>query len=225
MSDTPTESRQKRSFLKLALVSVALIGVAALLYVMLKASVQPKADADIVSFRTGALEKLRVPGTPIPRNPRYPEIDMGVSPAAAPAPDIAFRDASGKSVKISDFKGQVVLVNLWATWCAPCKVEMPTLAKLQAAYAAQPVQVMALSIDVPEKEAEAAAFIAKHSPLKIYYAGGSGAMFQFQPAAQNVPATIIYDRKGIERARLEGDADWSGKEARALVERLLAEKG
>lgn len=225
MSDTPTESRPERSPLKLALVIVAVIGVAALLYVMLRASVQPKADADITAYRAGDLAMLRVPGTPVPRNPRYPEIDQGVSPEGAPPPDIAFRDAAGKSVKISDFRGQVVLVNLWATWCAPCKVEMPTLAKLQAAYAAQPVQVMALTIDVPEKEAEAAAFIARNAPLKIYYAGGSKGMFAFNPPVQNVPATIFYDRKGIERARLEGDADWSSKEARALVERLLAEKG
>jgi thiol-disulfide isomerase/thioredoxin len=156
---------------------------------------------------------------------RVPGRDPGVSPPAAPPPDIAVTGPDGKPMKIADLKGKVVVLNLWATWCAPCKVEMPTLARLQAAYQTQPVKVVALSADAPEKAGEAKAFIAKNAPLQPYLSGGSNILFKFQPVVAGLPSTIIYDKKGIERARISGDADWNSKEARQVVERLLAEKG
>ena len=86
-------------------------------------------------------------------------------------------------------------------------------------------KVVALSADAPEKTAEAKAFIAKNAPLQPYYSGGSNILFKFQPVVAGLPSTIIYDKKGVERARISGDADWNSKEARQVVERLLAEKG
>lgn len=223
MNDVRKEGSRKPDPLKIALVGVALIGVAALVYVMVAASFKPKAPNDLIDLRRGALAKLEVPGHPKPRNPRAPDIDPGVSPPGAPPPADEFRDAAGRPVRIADFKGKVAIVNIWATWCAPCKVEMPTLARLQAAYAAQPVEVVALSIDRPDAEQAAREEIARNAPLKLYLAGGSGISFKFTPPAAGVPATIIYDRKGIERARVSGDADWNSPEARELVERLLKE--
>ncbi len=70
-----------------------------------------------------------------------------------PVPDVAFQDGAGKSLKMSDWKGRVVLVNLWATWCAPCRKEMPDLAQLQKELGSDQFEVVAISVD--RKGAEA----------------------------------------------------------------------
>ena len=184
---------------------VALIGAAAVLYVIGSASFKPKQAADLSDLKRGSLVKLVIPTAP------------------TPAPETPFTDEAGKTVRLSDFKGQVVVMNLWATWCAPCKEEMPTLARLQAAYAVQPVRVVAISVDRESDLNLAQADIAANPPLKLYRDPGYKVAFGLQPRAQGFPTTVIFDRKGIERARLSGAADWSSPEARALVERLLRE--
>jgi thiol-disulfide isomerase/thioredoxin len=216
---------RKASLLKVMSTSVAAVGIGAVLYVIVSASAKPNPTRDLIDLRHGAMKKLEVPGYKKPIDVRMPNRDPGKSPPAAPPPDLPIVGPNGKLMKISDLKGNVVVLNLWATWCAPCKVEMPTLAKLQAAYQTKPLKVVALSADAPEKAAEAKAFIAKNVPLQPYLANGSSILFKFQPAVGGLPGTIVYDKKGVERARISGDADWSSKEARQLVERLLAEKG
>ena len=188
-----------------AIRGAALIGVAAVLYVIASASIKPAEALDLNAFKRGELAKLEVPGTP-----------------AAPT-TAGFTDADGKPMTLADFKGQIVVVNLWATWCAPCRIEMPTLAALQAAYQTQPVQVVALSVDRDADLKLAKADIAKNAPLKLYRDPGYKFAFAIEPRAAGFPTTIIYDRKGRERARLSGGADWNSKEARALVEALLKE--
>jgi thiol-disulfide isomerase/thioredoxin len=141
---------------------------------------------------------------------------------AATAGKIAFTDASGKTLHPSDFKGQVVVMNLWATWCGPCKVEMPTLARLQASYAGKPVKVVAVSTDRADALAEAKAFIAGNAPLS-FYGGGEKLPFLIEPHVLGFPTTIIFDRSGHERARMSGDADWSTPEAHKVIDRLIAD--
>jgi len=199
----PAKSRP--DLLKWALLAVALIGAAAVLYVIASASFKPKEAADLRDLRRGELAKLDVPTTP------------------RAAPDQTFLDPDGKTVSLADFKGQVVVVNMWASWCAPCKIEMPTLAALQAAYQTQPVKVLTISVDRDDDLNLARRDIARNPPLKLYRDPGYKLAFAFNPRAQGFPTTIVYDRKGQERARLSGDADWSSKEARELVERLLKE--
>lgn len=199
-------AKRRPDLLRWALVVAVLIGAAAVLYVIGAASFKPKQAADLGEFRRASLAKLAIP--PEPR----------------PAPDIAFTGPDGKPVRIADFKGEVVVMNLWATWCAPCKVEMPTLARLQAAYAAQPVRVVAVSVDRDRDLGEAKAEIAANAPLRLYRDPGYRLAFGLEPRAQGFPTTVIYDRQGRERARLAGAADWASPEARGLVERLLREK-
>ena len=186
-----------------ALLVAVLIGAAAVLYVIGSASFKPKAQADLRDLRTGALEKLVVAASPTPE------------------PEVSFTDDAGKSLTLADFKGQVVVMNLWASWCAPCKEEMPTLAKLQGAYAAQPVKVVTISVDRDEDLNLAQAMIAQNPPLKLYRDPSYSMAFALQPRAQGFPTTVIFDRQGRERARLSGGADWSSPQARTLVERLL----
>ena len=193
--------------LKWALWGAALIGVASVVYIMAQASFKPApAAGDLKSLARGEMAKLTTPDTP-----------------PAP-PTISFFDPAGKTVGIGDFKGRIVVLNMWATWCAPCVAEMPTLARLQAAYPGK-VEVVAVSVDTESAESKARAFIGKHSPLKFYSDPEMKLPFDVKPAAPGMPTTILYGRDGIERARLSGDADWSGQDARAVVEALLAEKG
>lgn len=201
-----SEVQARPDLLKWAMVSAAVVGVAAVLYVIGAASIKPKQRPDLSDLRRGELAELVIPKAPLP------------------GPDTPFKDASGKAVTLADFKGEVVVLNLWATWCGPCVTEMPTLAKLQAVYATQPVRVIPLSVDRDTDADLAASFIAKHPPLKLYRDASYKVAFSMQPRAEGFPTTVIYDRKGIERARLSGDADWSSPEARALIERLLAER-
>lgn len=196
-------AKRRPDVLRWALGVAVLVGAAAVLYVIGAASFKPKTPADLSDLRTGALHKLVVTKTP------------------TPAPDIPFTDANGKTLTLADFKGQVVLLNVWASWCAPCKEEMPTLAKLQAAYAAQPVKVVTLSVDNDNALPKAQAMIAANPPLSLYRDPAFRMAFSVQPALKGFPTTLIFDRKGREVARLEGAADWSSPQARQLVERLL----
>jgi thiol-disulfide isomerase/thioredoxin len=195
----------KRNLLKWAISGAMLIGAAAVLYVMLAASFKPSGPANLNEFKRASLAKLDVPAEP------------------RVAPGTTFFDGTGKPVTLADFKGQVVVMNLWATWCAPCKKEMPTLAKLAAAYAVQPLTVLAVSVDRDSDLNLAQAEMAANAPLKLYRDPSYRLSFELVPRAEGYPTTVIYDKQGRERARLAGEADWSSPEARALVERLLAE--
>ncbi len=145
--------------------------------------------------------------------------------AARPAPQpIEAQGADGKTLRLSDLKGKVVVVNLWATWCAPCREEMPTLAKLQTRYASKGVKVAPISLDKGDEAiGKARAFIAANAPLGFYH-GDYALAFAVKPAAEALPTTLIFDRSGRERARLEGGADWSTGQAGRVIDALLAEK-
>ena len=140
------EAARKLGPLKWVIGAVLLIGVAAVLYVIAQASFKPAGVVDLKEFKKASLEKLDVPA----------------QPRAAPA--TVFTDGAGKELTLADFKGQVVVMNLWATWCAPCKKEMPTLGKLQAAYATQPLKV--LPIELPRSVPPATASAVWNAPAR-----------------------------------------------------------
>ena len=188
--------------LKLALAAVVLVGAAWAVYVIGSAGLKPAGAPGLQSLAKGGMEKLAV-----------------VTPKPPPAK--TFVDADGKAVSLSDFKGQVLVVNLWATWCAPCKVEMPTLAALQKAYEGQPVKVVAISVDKDDKTTEAKAFIAANAPLSFFQEASLMLPYSFDPYVQGFPTTALYDKSGQERARLIGEADWSTPEAKAVIDHML----
>jgi thiol-disulfide isomerase/thioredoxin len=138
-------------------------------------------------------------------------------------PSYAFFDEDGKKLTAADFKGKVVVMNLWATWCGPCKIEMPTLATLARAYAGKPVAVVAVSIDKPEARDQAKAFIAQQAPLTFYNDPEAKLPWALKPAASGMPTTIILGKDGLERGRISGEADWAGRGAASVIDRLLAE--
>ena len=196
-------------FLNWALWGAALVGVAAVVYIIAQASSnQPGAPSAPGQSATRAAEgfagKFKRPDQP------------------TPPPDYVFYDDAGKAMKLADLKGKVVVMNIWATWCAPCKVEMPTLAKLQAAYKGQPVEVVAVSIDTVEDAAKARLFIAQNDPLKFYHDREKKMPFKLVPMAPGAPTTVVYGKDGLEVGRVEGEADWASPEARAVVGAALA---
>lgn len=137
------------------------------------------------------------------------------SNAGKPAPDTEFLDPEGEKVTIADFAGKPLLLNLWATWCAPCVAEMPTLDAL--AGRARGLQVLAVSQDMEGQEAKVAAFFEdrKLARLEPYRDPGLGLMTDLNAAV--LPTTILYDSRGREVWRMTGAADWTGEETAKLL--------
>ena len=136
-------------------------------------------------------------------------------------PEIAFVDGDGKPKSLADFAGKVVLLNIWATWCVPCRDEMPALDELETKLGGKDFEVVAVNIDKggPDK---AAAFLketgAEHVALFI---DPTGKLFSTIKTV-GMPTTLIVDRNGKEIARLIGPADWASPEAIAVIEAAIA---
>ncbi|MEQ8640410.1 MAG: TlpA disulfide reductase family protein [Alphaproteobacteria bacterium] len=140
-----------------------------------------------------------------------------------PAPDIAFLDGAGNAVRLADFKGQVVLLNFWATWCGPCRREMPSLDRLAAAVAEEDITVLALSIDARGLEVIRPFYDERAiANLPIYMDPDSGVYSAF--GVWNMPTTVVIDRDGREAGRLIGPAEWDSADALRLL-RWYAAKG
>ena len=92
-----------------------------------------------------------------------------------------------------------------------------------ADFKGKPVEIVAISVDRPDDADKARAFIAKHAPLAFYHDPKMALPFAFKPTASGMPTTIIYGADGVERGRLAGGADWGGKDAKALIDKVLAE--
>ena len=134
-----------------------------------------------------------------------------------PAPDVTFVDPDGGEISLADFRGTPVLVNLWATWCAPCVKELPTLNALAEAHENDgSIGVIAISQDMaPQGSVEAFLGKLKADSLGAYHdpkMALSGAL-----DAQVLPTTILFDAQGKEVWRYVGDLDWTGKEAARLL--------
>jgi thiol-disulfide isomerase/thioredoxin len=133
--------------------------------------------------------------------------DFIAAASPQPAPPIAFADLAGHAVHLDDFAGRVVLVNLWATWCAPCREEMPSLVRLQQKLGDR-LTVLAISEDRGGAGA-VAPFLRRIDlgPIKVYVDPQSevGAAF----AVRGLPTSVLIDAKGRVVGRVEGGADWN----------------
>ncbi|MEM7398136.1 MAG: TlpA disulfide reductase family protein [Pseudomonadota bacterium] len=144
-----------------------------------------------------------------------------IRPEPAVLPEFAFEKPGGGEISSADLKGKVVLLNIWATWCVPCREEMPQLNALEAELGSDGFEVVALNIDKggPDK---AVKFLEETgaTDLKAYY-DPSGKLFaKFK--AVGMPTTLLIDTEGKEMGRLVGPADWSSPEAKAIVEAAIA---
>ena len=189
---------------------VGVIGGAAVLYAnpgLIDKAVapEPPAKSALARFAAGPIARLETPA------------------ALEAAPAYVFKTRDGADARLSDFRGKVVVVNVWAMWCAPCRTEMPTLARLAELYAETDLVVLPINVDATaDAIADAKSFIDVHEPLPLY----SDPKFQLPfelPGKGKMPQTVLLDRQGRIRAWMAGEADWAGAEARALMDAVLAE--
>ena len=135
-------------------------------------------------------------------------------------PDLTFEDADGKPRKLSDWRGRIVLVNLWATWCVPCRKEMPALESLQTRLGGPDFEVVAVNIDTrdPEKPRN---FLKEANLTRLgYFTDQKAKVFQDLKAigrALGMPTSVLVDGEGCEIATLAGPAEWSSDDAIRLI--------
>ena len=141
---------------------------------------------------------------------------------AAPKPvaPISFQDPDGRVLGLADFRGKVILLNLWATWCAPCRREMPAIDRLQARLGGKDFQVVALSMDragvAKVGEFFADLGIERLTPYVDPTTRAGRALGAF-----GLPTTLLIDRTGRELGRLVGPAEWDAPEAAALLRHFI----
>jgi thiol-disulfide isomerase/thioredoxin len=139
-------------------------------------------------------------------------------------PDLAFEDAEGKPKKLSDWRGRTLLVNLWATWCVPCRKEMPALERLQTRLGGPNFQVVAINIDTrdPEKPKN---FLRDANLTRLgYFSDQNAKVFQDLKAvgrALGMPTSVLVDPRGCEIATIAGPAEWGSEDAIKLVTAAL----
>lgn len=146
---------------------------------------------------------------------------LTIWPEPRPVPEVQFVDGEGKSHTLADFKGKVVLLNLWATWCVPCRKEMPTLDRLQAQLGGPDFQVLALSIDLDGLQVVRDFYKEvgiQH--LGIYIDESASAISSL--GAFGLPATLLLDRQGRELGRKLGEATWDSPEVVAYLKEVIA---
>ena len=135
-------------------------------------------------------------------------------------PEIGFQDEIGKSLMLSAFHGKVVLLNIWATWCSPCRAEMPTLDRLQKRLGGDKFAVVALSIDF--NGVKAIRDFYKEVGIKnlTIYIDESGKTLD-NLHIRGVPATLLIDRQGREVGRMLGPAEWDSPEFLIFLDRYI----
>ena len=144
-----------------------------------------------------------------------------VRPTPLPLPDFTFVDAGGNAKSLADSSGKVVLLNIWATWCVPCREEMPMLDELQRDLGGKDFEVVAVNIDKGGSD-KARDFLAETGATNLaLYTDPPGKLFSTVRAV-GMPTTLLIDRQGREIGRLVGPADWASTEAKRLIEAATA---
>lgn len=138
-----------------------------------------------------------------------------------PMPDFALPDAAGKKVSLKDFRGKIVMLNFWASWCAPCREEMPAMERLYREYRDQGFVV--LSVNVRDKREDALAFM-KELNLTYPVVFDPSGRWLLRYGAWGLPNTYLIGRDGEGLARMRGHADWHSPGARALIRGLVDQK-
>ena len=138
--------------------------------------------------------------------------------------DLGFADDAGNNKTIADFAGKKLLVNFWASWCVPCRAEMPALESLAKQYNSQSFMVLPINLDVGDSGLEKARkFLADEKLTLPLYPAPLQAFqrLQQQAVAIGLPTTVLLDEKGCELAVLQGPAEWDSPDGKAVIDALL----
>jgi thiol-disulfide isomerase/thioredoxin len=149
---------------------------------------------------------------------------VNVADTGLQLPALTFKDATGADKSLADWKGRTVLLNLWATWCVPCRKEMPALAALQQKLGGSNFEVVAVNIDTRDPDKPKAWLQQAGVTGLAYYADASARVFQELKSvgkAVGMPTSLLIDGSGCEIAYLAGPAEWSSDDALALVQAAL----
>ena len=139
-------------------------------------------------------------------------------------PELAFTDATGAQKRLADWRGKTVLLNLWATWCVPCRKEMPALEALQKKLGGSNFDVVAINIDTRDAEKPKAWLKEVGIEKLAYYADSNAKVFQDLKAvgrAFGMPTTLLIDGNGCELGTIAGPAEWASEDALKLIEAAL----
>lgn len=208
----------KRSALRIVLVIAAVLGAAAILYATTSRSGKESAQSASACAGSAALAAKIAPLA------RGDVAGLIVSKSPAPAVELTFAGPDGADLKLSSFKGRAVLLNLWATWCLPCRAEMPALDRLQVALGGADFEVVAVNIDTARLERRQT-FLKEAGVERLgFYADPTANVFQVlkrAAKATGLPTTILVDSQGCELGIMSGPAEWDSDDAIRLIEAAL----
>lgn len=163
---------------------------------------------------------VRIQSVPIDATAEASAYDFAFSDAPAAVPDLAFADASGRKLSLSDFRGRSIVLNIWATWCVPCRKEMPSLDRLQAKFDPSKLLVLTVSIDFKGAPVVSAFYqeLGLHW-LGVYVDTTAGAASKL--GMPGVPGTLLIDADGREVGRKLGPAAWDSPEVAEVLRQHL----
>ena len=145
--------------------------------------------------------------------------ERGMVKAGDPAPNFQLRDMNGRMMSLSDLRGKVVLLNFWATWCGPCRVEMPAMERLYRAYDRKDFEILAVSTDA--QGAAVTRPFQQEMKLTFPILHDSDFRVGLSYGARTLPMTFMVDRQGIVRQHIFGARDWEAPEAHQLIEMMM----
>lgn len=172
------------------------------LYTALSLCANAATAADLAALKAGDMAKLVVYEEPLA------------------VPELPFTDESGAEHSLKDFRGKAVLVNFWATWCAPCRKEMPALDALQGAMGGARFAVVTIATG-RNPQAQIQRFFAEAGVTRLPRYQDERQQLARAMGVMGLPVSVLIDREGREVARLIGDADWNAPEARKVIAALM----
>lgn len=198
--------------------AAAFVAIAGVLYAIVRPTNKETAANAACAASTSIAQAIRplatgdVASLNVPKSPR-------------PATPLAFDGPGGKRLTLADFAGKTILVNLWATWCAPCRAEMPALDRLQAKLGGEAFEVVAISIDTARLERRQTFLDSVGVKSLAFYSDDKANIFQTLKQAGKVvglPATILIDGRGCEIGVMAGPAEWDSPAAVKLLETAIS---
>jgi thiol-disulfide isomerase/thioredoxin len=214
MTNIDSPPRRRRFVLPVLGAALALVAAGAVLYGTVapagKAASDCPADSAKLAARLAPLAKGELAALQVLSEPRRAE-------------QFTFERDGGGKLSVADFKGRPILLNLWATWCAPCRAEMPTLDRLQADKGGPGFEVVAVNVDTARLEKRAAFLDSVGAKTLVRYSDSSGDAFETlrkAGRALGLPVTLVIDKDGCELGVVEGGAKWDSADAQALIATL-----